>query len=610
MKIREITQKAENLIEQGENAKQRQVHYQQQANSARAQVMSAYARLEAAASETDEQGNSTGDVSGARAAVYAAQALLESAEAGLAEANRQLERVGRQKMDTVHEIERYEAVEEGNMSKLAELQRKRFGSNANAFMADLAARMNSGEQARQQLLHSMGLSASNKNYTTTSSGSHTYTSTASGDEKISNSEIDTGNTHSFSATQLSKYHSLRRLLHIAQLLDLRQKLTSVQALEMLMCEVDSEQTYGRARTHEEIIADMRKSVRDNWLNNFNADKWKNIVSEAQYKERLALYRKGLEQIVGENIIKNLSDSQLERLSVIQNTAFLEGHPLSPEDIIQYCKNQENSIITQTSSLFKHGPLPEKFKQDKVWNTEYMPLVKANIRQSVATYFSKYVSNDKLERCLDVLGFMDQAELQYRHSLEHGGELPYGTLGYNNGTSSNIAHDMKGKTSNGRVGEHKVSGSGGGDINYAFVTAVHENLHMMSANDSNGVIRRGIMVNDETSRAMNEAFTEYFTYLSCGGETHLGGLYPGRYSNYHILMQEMPILEKSIGRDCMMDAYFNNNPQIIRNKIDSILGSGAWDDMCSSSYDLLYNDNSNNAAGRLSNYFKLLKETTN
>lgn len=164
MKIRELTQKAENLIEQGENAKQRQIHYQQQANSARVQVMSAYARLEAAASETDEEGNPIGDVSGARDEVYAAQALLESAEVNLAEANQQLEIVGRRKLDAVHEIERYENVEESNMSKLAELQKKRFGANANAFMADLAARMNSGEQARIQLLSSMGIVTSAKTF--------------------------------------------------------------------------------------------------------------------------------------------------------------------------------------------------------------------------------------------------------------------------------------------------------------------------------------------------------------------------------------------------------------------------------------------------------------
>ena len=181
MKIRELTNKAENLIEQGENAKQRQMHYQQQANSARAQVMSAYARLEAAASETDEEGNPTGDVSGARAEVYAAQALLESAEAGLDEANQQLEGIGRRKMDAVHEIERYEAVEEGNMSKLAELQNKRFGANANAFLADLAARMNSGEQARLQLLASMGIAASAKTF---SGGSVSSVSATTGGASI------------------------------------------------------------------------------------------------------------------------------------------------------------------------------------------------------------------------------------------------------------------------------------------------------------------------------------------------------------------------------------------------------------------------------------------
>lgn len=192
MKIRELTNKAENLIEQGENAKQRQMHYQQQANSARAQVMSAYARLEAAASETDEEGNPTGDVSGARAEVYAAQALLESAEAGLDEANQQLEGIGRRKMDAVHEIERYEAVEEGNMSKLAELQNKRFGANANAFMADLAARMNSGEQARLQLLASMGIAASAKSFSGgTVSGSGASGGTVSQVSQRENNDVRT-----------------------------------------------------------------------------------------------------------------------------------------------------------------------------------------------------------------------------------------------------------------------------------------------------------------------------------------------------------------------------------------------------------------------------------
>lgn len=250
---------------------------------------------------------------------------------------------------------------------------------------------------------------------------------------------------------------------------------------------------------------------------------------------------------------------------------------------------------------------DKGNPDDTWNKEYMPLVKANIRKSVDTYFSKYVSKDKMEECLAALGFMNQAELRRRYESGGGNYMPYGTLGYNDGENSNIAHDMKDATSSGSVGNHKIQGSGNANINFAFVTAVHENLHMMSANDSDGEIRRGIMVgNDERSRAMNEAFTEYFTYLSCGGDTPLGGLYPGVYSSYHPLMREMPTIERAVGRDCMMDAYFNNNPQIIRTKIDSILGTGAWDDMCVASYDFLYNNNANGAAGRLLEYLEHLK----
>ena len=55
MRIREVGQKAENLIEQGEQVKRQQVYYQQATVNARNQLMSAYAMLDAA-SQTDEDG--------------------------------------------------------------------------------------------------------------------------------------------------------------------------------------------------------------------------------------------------------------------------------------------------------------------------------------------------------------------------------------------------------------------------------------------------------------------------------------------------------------------------------------------------------------------------
>ena len=53
------------------------------------------------------------------------------------------------------------------------------------------------------------------------------------------------------------------------------------------------------------------------------------------------------------------------------------------------------------------------------------------------------------------------------------------------------------------------------------------------------------------------------------------------------MAQMPVLEKAVGRDCMMAAYFNNDLQRMRTAIDGLLGAGSWDKMCALSYDWLY-----------------------
>lgn len=266
------------------------------------------------------------------------------------------------------------------------------------------------------------------------------------------------------------------------------------------------------------------------------------------------------------------------------------------------KNTSMDCISTNSLLNYLKNLGSNDKDDK-WNSEYMPLVKENIRRSVEELFSEYISKDKMEQSLQKLSFMNQDELKKRY----GKGFKSGTLGFNDGESSNIASDISQPVRRGKVGEQRLSGSENASINHAFVTAVHENLHMMSANDTSFETKRGIMIGKdaEYSRAMNEAVTEYFTYLSCGGDRPLGGLYPGAYSGYHGLMEKMPIIEKAVGRDCMMDAYFNNKPELIRASIDQLLGKGAWDDMYLASYDLLYNNNSNSAATRLIYYFDKL-----
>lgn len=164
MKIREVGQKAENLIEQGERAKQQQAYYQRAAASARSQLMAAYTMLEAA-SETDEDGNPCGNTGAARGQVYAAQAQLASAERGLSEAERALEGIDQEKRDTIRDVDRYIEGESRNLTALQQLQKKRFGGNADAFIADLVARMNSGQAAKDRLLQSMGQSPTGKRFT-------------------------------------------------------------------------------------------------------------------------------------------------------------------------------------------------------------------------------------------------------------------------------------------------------------------------------------------------------------------------------------------------------------------------------------------------------------
>lgn len=175
MRIREVGQKAENLIEQGEQIKRQQVYYQQATVNARNQLMSAYAMLDAA-SQTDEDGNPQGDIGYARAQIYAAQAQLASAERGMKEATQKLEFINRDKLDTLRQVEKYTEGEKKNLSKLQELQNKRFGGNANAFVADLVARMNSSEATKARLLQSMGKSGNPQTFTAgvgSSSSAHT-----------------------------------------------------------------------------------------------------------------------------------------------------------------------------------------------------------------------------------------------------------------------------------------------------------------------------------------------------------------------------------------------------------------------------------------------------
>lgn len=524
MRIREVGQKAENLIEQGEQVKRQQVYYQQATVNARNQLMSAYAMLDAA-SQTDEDGNPQGDIGYARAQIYAAQAQLASAERGLKDATQKLEFINRDKLDTIKQVEKYTEGEKKNLSKLQELQNKRFGGNANAFVADLVARMNSSETTKARLLQSLGKNAAVQTFTVSGvKGSTNVVSTDKEDNDFSSDDfLNDERKISFTQKQLSEYRLLRKELQNAHLMNTSQKVSKVQALEMLMAESDFQCSVGRARTPDEILKDMKKAIRENWMNNFNAEQWKKILPEKMYLDRLELYRKGLAYEIGNENAEKMTIEELEQYSKVRYKEYIDNR--------------------------------KEYETVERWNKEFLPIVKQNIRSSVDRLFSDYVSKEKLEKSMDALNFMTISEL----AQSWGEDFEIGTLGFNDTVESNVWGNA----------QYEPLG-----VNLALATAVHENLHMMSSNKGNGMSRCGIMVG-ERNRAINEAVTEYYTFLSLGGDLPLRGLYPGTYSAYSDLRDCIPIIEGVVGASTVKEAYFKNKPELIEKKIDECLGENGW-----------------------------------
>lgn len=349
MKIREVGQKAENLLEQGEEVKQQQASYQRAVVTARSHLIFAYAMLDAA-SQTDEEGNPNGDIGYARAQVFAAENQLSSAERGLSDTTLQLEGVNRKKKDIIREVDSYTEGEGKNLSKLHELQNKKFAGNASAFIADLVARMNSGEVAKARLLQSLGQNSTARTFSANGNigsaggiGAGNDNQIMIGSDDAGNEFADSGNSRvSFTAHQLELYRSLKRQLQIAQLLDMRQKLTQAQALDILIGNSDAQCNLRASRTPNQILSDMKISIRENWMNNFNADQWKAILPEKMYKERLELFRTGLAYEIGKEVADKLDIGQLEQFSRERNLAFMRDRKMNEASLIDTAKRLQAS----------------------------------------------------------------------------------------------------------------------------------------------------------------------------------------------------------------------------------------------------------------------------
>lgn len=156
--FKEIGKKAEALIEQGKEADQKVQSCQARVASSNSRVAAARRQL-AAASETDEEGNPVGDVEQARAQLSMAENQLAASQRALSSARGDADRVRQQKNAHVQEIERHNQVERSNLEKLRRLRAGAFGADSAALTEGMAQRLNEAEDARVELLRSMGIDA-------------------------------------------------------------------------------------------------------------------------------------------------------------------------------------------------------------------------------------------------------------------------------------------------------------------------------------------------------------------------------------------------------------------------------------------------------------------
>lgn len=377
--FKEIGKKAEALIEQGKEADQKVQSCQARVATSNSRVVAARRQL-AAASETDEEGNPVGDVEQARAQLSMAENQLAASQRALSSARGDADRVRQQKNAHVQEIERHNQVERSNLEKLRRLRSGAFGEDSAALTEGMAQRLNEAEDARVALLRSMGIDATPDHVAVGGEGSadsgwrgggfatldtigQAQSYRGGGSEGLPSGggiaapvggglgalgniapdsiiQATTSDGQSQGVDQSAVSRNSAEHPETAAYVELygEESYSSVNidrlAAEQMVNSNNGTETQwnGRPRTPNEILADMKRSIRENWMNNFNADEWKRILPEKLYKERLELYRKGVATVIGDDLANTLSAEDLEQLSRVQNHAYLSGCQLNGTEI--------------------------------------------------------------------------------------------------------------------------------------------------------------------------------------------------------------------------------------------------------------------------------------
>lgn len=193
--------------------------------------------------------------------------------------------------------------------------------------------------------------------------------------------------------------------------------------------------------------------------------------------------------------------------------------------------------------FVINAIASPFNSDVRKWTSNLSSISAFLKNQYSTKYGRFISAEKLNTPLS------ETLVYETQSLFSARGLKVGVLGYNDGVKSRVA-----------------VGTG-----HELQTTVHENLHQLSANGyARGIIERG--TGDDRNVQLNEAITEMLTQRT------LGDAYGQDYSLYSDNRDAMKLIESVMGEDTISEAYFQNKPELMRDKIDSALGPGTWDQL--------------------------------
>lgn len=120
-----------------------------------------------------------------------------------------------------------------------------------------------------------------------------------------------------------------------------------------------------------------------------------------------------------------------------------------------------------------------------------------------------------------------------------------------------------------------------DYDCLLVRMVHEYIHYLSHNGKwNGIYKDPIylfsfrITNENCFLfSMNEAITELLT-MQIMGSMYIAG------SKYDSNAKAMSMIAKTIGEDLLVQAYFQNKPQLLRKEFDKTMGKGKFNDLAS------------------------------